>query len=310
MELSKLLFEQLISMMLIICMGIILVKTKIIKKEDGRILSAITLYVINPCMIISSLQIDYTKEKLDGILLAFFAAVAIHLVFIAVSHVLAKIFKLDAIERSSLIYSNGGNLIVPLVLALLGEEYIFYCCAYIMVQTIFFWIHLVRVIGGNDQASIKKIVTNPNMIAMAIGIFLFVTQIKLPTILANTASSMVSIVGPVCMLMLGIIMAGTDVKKTFLSYKNWLVCFGRLMFLPFLTVLLIKLTGVYNIIPNGKDVLMIFFLAVCAPVGVTVTQMSALFKKDEQKAGSINVMSVTFSMATMPIMLLLYQNLI
>lgn len=310
MELSNLLFQQMLSMMLMILMGVILVKAHIVKKEDSRVIAAITLYIVNPCMLIKSLQIEFTKERFEGLMLAITVAVLAHLIYIVASYIFCKVTKFNPIERASMIYSNGGNLIVPLVTALLGDDLVFYCCAFIMVQTIFFWTHLVRMIGGKEQTSIKKIVTNPNVIAIVVGVVMFATHIKLPSILGTTVSNMGSIVGPVCMLMLGMIMADADLKSTFLSVRNWIVCAMRLVVFPFVIIILIRVSTVTEHLPYARDVLMIVLLAACAPVAVTVTQMADLFQNHEKQAGAINVMSVIISIFSMPLMLAVYQALL
>ncbi|MDD6327388.1 MAG: AEC family transporter [Lachnospiraceae bacterium] len=310
MELSVLLFKQMLSLMLMIFMGVILVKAKIVKKEDSRVLAALTLYVINPCMVLRSLKVEYTKERISGLILAVTVAVLAHLFYILVTYLLSKVFRIHTIERMSMIYSNGGNLIVPLVLAILGEEQVFYCCAFIMVQTAFFWVHLVCAVGGKGEASIRKIVFNPNIIAIVVGIVLFVSGFSLPDMLESTIYNMGGIIGPVCMLMLGMIMADVDLKHTFLSVRNWIVCLMRLVVLPFCVILLIRMSSVTVRISFAKDVLLIVFLAISAPVAVTVTQMADLFHNNEKQAGAINVMSVLLSVITMPFMLAVYQGIV
>lgn len=310
MELSVLLFRQMLSMMLMILMGISLVKLNILRKEDSKVISAITLYVVNPCLVLSSLQIGFTRERFNGLILAFSVALLTHIVYIFLAYFFCRFAKYNVIEGSSMIYSNGGNLIVPLVSALLGKEQVFYCCAFIMVQTLFFWTHLVYAIGGKQQIKIKKIVTNPNILAIIVGIILFVNRIKLPMILGTTVSNMGSIVGPICMLMLGMIMADANLKETFLSVRNWMVCVMRLVILPFLIIVLLHYSRITEQLTYAKDVLMIVFLAACAPVAVTVTQMANLFQANEKQAGAINVMSVILSIIAMPFMLAVYQQLI
>lgn len=299
-----------LSLMLMIFLGVILVKARIVKKEDSRVLAAVTLYVINPCMVLRSLQVEFTKERMSGLILAVIVAVLAHLFYILITYFFAKVFHFHTIERMSMIYSNGGNLIIPLVLALLGEEQVFYCCAFIMVQTVFFWVHLVCVVGGKNEVSIKKIVFNPNIIAIVVGVVLFVSGLSLPNMIEATVYNMGGIIGPVCMLMLGMIMADADLKHTFLSVRNWIVCLMRLVVLPFCVILLIRMSSVTVHISFAKDVLLIVFLAISAPVAVTVTQMADLFHNNEKQAGAINVMSVLLSVITMPLMLAVYQSIV
>ena len=50
-------------------------------------------------------------------------------------------------------------------------------------------------------------------------------------------------------------------------------------------------------------------LAACAPVAVTISQMADLFGADSRKAGVLNVLSVVFSILTMPLLVMLYQTI-
>lgn len=310
MELSILLFFQMLSMMLMILMGYAIVKRGVVRSEQSSLLSAITLYIIVPCMVIDAFQIDYSPEKLNGLLLAAGVAFIMHVIFILVSKLLGKTLQISEVEKNSLIYSNGGNLIVPLVSALLGNEQIFYCCAFMTVQLFFLWTHAVSSIGGSKERSIKKILTNPNILAVGVGLLIFFTNTRLPGILGTTVKSVGGVVGPVCMIMLGMIMADANLKEAFLSKRNWLICFGRLILYPFLMILLLFATRVTHVIPYAKDVLMILFLAIGAPVATTITQMANIFNKDAKHAGAINVMSVILSIITLPLMLALYQRIL
>nr|WP_317361386.1 AEC family transporter [uncultured Blautia sp.] len=180
MELSILLFGQMVSMMLMILMGFAAVKAKLVTSSQSQVLSALTLYIIVPCVVINSFQIEFSKEKMNGLLLAAGFAILMHVLFILVVSVLGKRWKLTSIEKASMVYSNGGNLIIPLVSALLGQKQVFYCCAFIMVQLVFLWTHTVSLVGGREQMSWKKILKNPNMFAIAAGLILFFTNTRLP----------------------------------------------------------------------------------------------------------------------------------
>lgn len=310
MELSILLFQQMLSMMLMILMGFAIVKLGVVKSEQSALLSAITLYIIVPCMVIDSFQIGYSSEKFSGLMLATVFAFIMHVVFIVVTKLLAKAIYISEIEKNSLIYSNGGNLIVPLVTALLGKEQVFYCCAFFTVQLFFLWTHAVSSIGGRKQKSFRKIITNPNIIAVAIGLVFFFTNTRLPGILGTTVKSVGGVIGPVCMIMIGMVMADANLKEAFLSKRNWFICIGRLIIYPSMMILILFITRVTHVVPFGKDVLMILFLAIGAPVAATVTQMANLFNKEVKHAGAINVMSVILSIITLPLMLELYQRIL
>lgn len=64
MQISIILLGKLINFFIMILLGFILVNKNILKSSDSRILSIIVVYLVMPCAIIGSFEIDFTKEKL------------------------------------------------------------------------------------------------------------------------------------------------------------------------------------------------------------------------------------------------------
>lgn len=118
---SLILAKKILSLFLVMALGIVLVRCGIVRSRDSKVLSMISLYLVMPCVIISSFQVKYQPEILNGLLLALATAVLLHLVLIVVVGFLGKVLKLDGVEETSLIYSNAGNLIIPIVTAILGK---------------------------------------------------------------------------------------------------------------------------------------------------------------------------------------------
>ncbi len=311
MELSYLLMKQILSMALMVLMGFTLVKKKILRSEQSNVLSAVTVYLACPCMIISAFQIEFSADKLYGLVVAFVAAITAQVVLILLGHLVKKPLGLSAVECGSMIYSNGGNLLIPLVSALLGKEFVFYTCAFIAAQNVLIWTHGVWLMGGSENGGWKKIVTNPNIVGIVVGLSLFVARIPLPSILATTVDNVGAIIGPVCMFLIGMLMADSDLKEVFRRGKNYLVCGARLLVCPALFILGVRISGITMGDETIKSVLLVTMLAVSAPVAVAVTQIANLYKsiEDAKIAGSINVMSVILCIVTMPVMTAFYQFL-
>ena len=307
MELSLLLLEKILSMALMVLMGYAVVRFGAIGKGKTAPVSGLTLYIICPCMILSAFQIELNRQRLAGLALALAAAVVLHIVFILLTRLLGDKLKLDGVERASLIYSNGGNLIVPLVSSLLGEEYVFYCCAFIAFQTVLVWVHLPRLLGGRRKTDIRKILLNPNILAIAAGALCFLFRVQFPPLVADTVGAVAGTIGPVAMFMIGMLMAGTDLKAAFTRLRYWGVSLGRLVVYPAAFVLLVAVSRVTAVFPMAKEVLIVTVLAASAPAAVSVAQMADIFGGDAKKAGAINVMSVILCIATMPLIVALYQ---
>ena len=307
MELSILLFKNIAIMLSMVLIGFVMVKCKLLKTEDTVALSAINMYAICPCVLISSFQLAYTPERLAGLGIAFAGGLLANLLFIVMTKPVGNAFRLDSIDRASLIYTNGGNLIVPLINSMLGKEYVFLSSAFLTVQVVMVWAHLPGMICRENRLSLKKVLTNPNIIAIAVGLALFLLRVDLPPMADQVLDSMGDVMGPLCMMLIGMLMADTDLKATFSAGHNWFVCLLRLIAYPLALIVLLWLTQVTKLIPMSRDVLVVTILAASAPIGVAVAQIATLWGVDARRAGAINVMSVLLCIITMPLMMLVYQ---
>lgn len=98
MEISVLLAEQILKLFLILLLGFLLVKTGKLKASDSKCISVILVYLILPCVIINSFQIEYTPQVRNGLLYTLTASVAAHIVFILIAAITRKPLKLNVIE--------------------------------------------------------------------------------------------------------------------------------------------------------------------------------------------------------------------
>ena len=173
MHISILLMEQIIELFIMILMGFIIVKAGIVKDEDSKVLSKIVLYLIIPCVIINAFQVDYTSKTVRGLLIAFAASVILQLVLLFIISAMGRLFHMNEVEVASVYYSNSGNLIVPIVTFILGQEWVLYGCAFMSVQLVFLWTHCKKIISRESSYDWRKIVLNINMISIVIGVVLF-----------------------------------------------------------------------------------------------------------------------------------------
>ena len=304
---SILLIKKLSELFLIMIMGFSLVKLKILNSKDSRSISIISLYLISPCVIIHAFQVDYTLEKRNGLILAFIAAIIIHVILLSLTKILHKFYKLSEVERGSIIYSNSGNLIIPLVASILGPEWVIYSSAFISVQLVAMWTHGKMLISSESKFDIKKIFTNINFISVIIGMFLFINQIKLPEIIGDTLNSVGSTIGPISMIITGMLIGNVNVERL-LSYKKLhIVTFLKMIFFPSISLLFLKFGGLNTYVTNGKTVLLITLLATITPSASTITQMSQIYGKDAEYAGVISVVTTIVCIITMPIIVYFYQ---
>lgn len=252
-------------------------------------------------------QVQYTPDVLHGLLLALAAAVLLHVGIIVVVNLLGHPLHLDAVEKASMIYSNAGNLIIPIVTAVLGKEWVIYSSAFLSVQLFLLWSHAKSMLCGEKSFELKKVLTNINMIAILTGAALFLLHIQLPAIIEDSLDMVGSAIGPISMIILGMLMAGMNFKKILGYRRLWLVTALRLVGIPLAAVALLKLSGLAHLVPDGQTILLVSLLATCTPSASTITQMAQIYGKDADYASAINVVTTLLCIFTMPLMVALYQ---
>ena len=307
---SLLLMNQIIQLFIMIFMGFIIVKAKLLKAEDSKILSVIVLYLIIPCVIINAFQVNYTKDTVQGLLISLAASVLTQVILLIVISVSGKFLHLNEVEVASIYYSNSGNLIVPIVTFILGKEWVLYGCVFMSVQLIFIWTHCKKIISREASYDWRKIVLNINMISIAIGIILFLTRIHLPETINDTLSAVGSMIGPASMIVTGMLFAGMDFKQIFANKRVYFVSFLRLIIVPVIALFLIKCSQLSTLSSNGNKLMLIVFLAIITPSASTVTQMCQVYGNDSQYASAINVVTTLLAIVTMPLMVMLFQSAI
>lgn len=307
MTYALLLAKTILQLFLIMASGFLLVKIRILKSGDSKVLSSLCLYLILPCVILNAFQVEYTPDIRNGLMLAFLSAFVLHALLFLLCFLLKKPLKLSNVEQASLVYSNAGNLIIPIVTQMFGPEWVIYSTAFMTTQLVLLWSHGRMLVSGQHGFDPKKILLNCNMIAVLCGIVMFFFRIRLPGALGGFCSSVASMTGPVSMLITGMLIAGIDLVKVFSSRRVYLVSALRLIVAPLALLTVLKLSGLSSLHPQGGTILMISLLAAITPSASTVTQMALVYHADENTAGSVNVLTTLLCIVTMPVMILLWQ---
>lgn len=210
-------------------------------------------------------------------------------------------------EQASVVYSNSGNLIIPLVASILGPEWVIYSTGFSTVQIIFLWTHCYGLFTGDGLKQIKKILCNINVITIIIGLFMLISGIHLPFIINEPLGSVGNMVGPAAMLINGMLMAKLNFKEVFLSARIYLVLALRMIIGPAAALFILRLCPSGFLTPDSQQVLMISLLAAAAPVASTVTQFAQLYNQQPEKSSAINVLTTLSCVITMPLFVYLYM---
>ena len=302
-----LLLNQIAQLFICIFLGWLSVKCRLLRSEDSRVLSMVTLYLVTPCLIVGAFQIECTPDMLRGLGLSLGAAVLIHVLLFVLTYVCRRPLHLNAVEQASVIYSNAGNLIIPIVTAILGKEWVIFTSMFIIVQLPLLWSHCRFLLSGEGGFSLKKVLGNVNILSILVGAALFFLGIPLPGVVTGAMDSMSGMIGPLSMIVAGMLMGDIDLKHIFTLPSIWKVAALRLVVFPLAVLVLLKYSGLAALAPNGETILLVSFLAAATPAASAVTQMSQVYGPDGTYAGAINVPPTLLCIITMPLLITLYQ---
>ncbi len=202
-------------------------------------------------------------------------------------------------------YSNAGNLIIPIVSFVLGNEWIVFSTAFLSVQLLFLWSHGIRLFSSNEKFDIKKVLFNVNIIAIAIGLVIMLFGWRLPTFVKDITFSFGDMLGTVGMLIAGILAANIDFKKILTDKRMYRVIFVRMVVCPVIILCVLKLLSLIPVI-DGEKILLISFLASITPAAATVMQFAQINNNDAEYATAINIFTTIVCVLTMQLFVMLF----
>ncbi|MDD4376552.1 MAG: AEC family transporter [Eubacteriales bacterium] len=290
----------------IIAIGYIANKTKILPYESNQYLVKLMLVITTPFMILSSISsktltdetLKQTTEVIIGSLIFFFAAAA-------VSYVIVKCLKYEPkCDRGILMVVitgvNTGFMGFPITKAIFGDEYFFLMVIENIVLTVYLYsIAVFQMNIGNEKkqklSSIFKPLANMCTFAAIIGIVLLFTGTKLPEPILDLATMMGDATIPISMLVVGIQLGQSDLKKIIKNGKLIFCSLCNVILIPLLTYLVVNPLS----ITDATKVILVFAAAFPSAV-VTV----AVASKEGKNAGLMAegvALTTLFSLFTLPL---------
>lgn len=290
-------FQQVIILFVLIFIGYVCAKKRVFTEEGIKNITKFVLFFVTPCVIISSFDREYDPQKLYNLGMVTAIAVAIHIFNI----VCARFFIWEKEEnklrvyRYGAIFSNCGYMALPLQSALLGSDGVFYGAAFIAVFNLFTWTYGSYEMGGT--ISPKKIIFNPGIIGICIGLILFLTPLKLPTVIGTPVASLAALNTPLPMVIIGFYLSQITSLKIIGNIQFvWSVAL-RVVVLPVSVMLLLVSLHVKGIV---LDVVMI---ACATPTAANTTMFASLFNRDGKIAAAMVSASTVCAIITMPLII-------
>lgn len=292
-------FNQVVVLFMVMFIGFYAKKKGIITDMVGKKLSELLLRITSPFLVISSFQLEFSQEMLHNVFIVLVFALVAHVFSILFGKVLYYKYpdRVKKIMKFATVYSNCGFMGFPILSSLFGKPGVLYGSIYVAVFNVFLWTNGVMIFKEKKGFDLKKVITNPGFFSVIIGMLFFVFSISLPAPVSKTLEMVGSMTTPLSMLIVGAVLAEVEIKQLLYGFPLYYVTAVRLLVIPLLTLLVMKLIGVPGVIA-GTCVLL-----VAMPVAATTTIFAEMYDGDAPFASRIVAFSTLASIVTMPLVI-------
>ncbi|MBR0545380.1 MAG: AEC family transporter [Treponema sp.] len=309
-----LVIKQLIIMLLIAISGFIVTKKFKFGAKEQKFVSTILIYFINPCLIVSHFNMEFNAERLKALGLVFLLSVVIHFVLILLAMILLRKNPVGgkdyiSLERLSVVFTNCAFIGIPLISGVFPDSNgVFYLLAFIMTFNIFLWTFGYYSVCG--KIHVKKVVTNPNIVALFIGLAVFCCPVKLPQVLSKSMEMIASLNTALAMFLLGMLFTGFKAIDKTLILRVVRVCIIKDVVA--MLVVLAVLYGAFRLFANVDEIRLmcyVCYIAALCPVGMSVSSFAVLFNKDESYSGLLVLVTSVICVVTLPLSVALAEKI-
>lgn len=299
MEIISTIVEQVSIMYVLMAIGFIVFRKKLINEEGTKQLSNLLVWVINPLIMLTRYQMDFSMIKLKELGISFIISLGAMLIGFLIGEI---IFKKDQnIDKFAIGFANAGFIGIPLVTSIMGIDKVFFLSAYLVCFGILSYTYGIYIVSGNKKLiTVRSLVLNPGIIAVVFGLLIFISPIKLPTILYSAFNLVGGTNTPIAMILLGTYIAKSKFITLFSDRHAYFVCLVKLIIIPMVIIILFKFLPAELV-----EIKMVVLIAMSTPVGLTVPMFSQMYGGNYEYGAKLVGLSTLLSLATIPIILYL-----
>jgi predicted permease len=282
----------------------ILVRRKLISQEQVKAISAVTVRVLLPCLIFASIIKQFQPGQLRIWPIIPLVAVGIICIgLLAGAGVFSRelgakrnMLTLCSIQNAAYVPLPVGSILFPDEF----EKFKLYCFLYILGVTPILWSLGKYLISSTPGVKIKfRELITPPFVANILAIALVLTRLRIfvPLVLVDSIELIGSATVPVAIFILGAVLGGISFRPRAYLPDAARVIAVKMVLVPVCTIFVLYLTGLAESFP----LLASFFVieASSAPATAAVIQVKH-YGGDEQKVGSIVLLSYLFCVIAMP----------
>ena len=281
--------------------GVILIRTRVMNRENLEVISKFVIKLALPVMIFINTVNGVERKTLFHSLSIFLIAGIMYICLFLLSYISGIFFHLHGNHRqlysAMSVIGNLGFMRIPIVTSIYPENGMLYICVFTIIDQLMLWTAGVRLTSGTDSQKnrfdFRKLI-NPVTVSIFLAVICVLTGIRLPEVLNNSFQKIGQTATPLAMIYLGGVFACIDVLKNIrrLDYYG-IVILKMLLFPLFFYVLL-------GYLPVSSEIRTTMALTSAMPVMSSVVMMANAYGSDGDYAMGGILVTTICSVFTLP----------
>jgi len=305
---------------IIIALGFFFMRKGIIDISAKKTLTALIWKLAVPCFAFNAFMQDFEWNSFKASLTEFLLAFVFYIFLIITGKILFHSKGKDFSTVAGFMMAIGQTTLfsMPILQSVYehtSQEVLLYISTISIVFRIFVYLIAFTVISGekitreNFLPQLKKVFITPVMIGMMLGILAFILQNKIPAVrldrsipvLYLTVKSLSRLVGPLCMLLIGISIGEAKLSDCLKDKSAWMLAISRNIAGPVIVAILCLLLHKSGVFIFNEYSLMAIVIGFSAPISVTLSIICMQYNKEEVVASRACVLSTIMTLLTFPL---------
>lgn len=309
MNYFSIVLEQIEIFVVYMLIGIFAVKMHFLDREKLGVLSGCITKILLPLLIFTNTINGTTRKQFLSSVVIILLAAVLYLVLYAVATILAKLLKIDwkheALYRACTMFGNCGFMGIPIITALYPKQGGLYIAMYTVIDQLALWTVGMNLTAPADHAKklsasqrFRKMV-NPATVAIIAGVFIVLTEIKLPSIIVTALAKTGAAASPLAMIYLGGVFCYIKIVDYLKLKEVYVTVVVKMLLLPVLVY-----TVLAHIPAVNRNVAVTIGILCALPTMSSVAMMAESQHSDSDYVTGFIFVTTLISIITLPIVCL------
>ncbi|MBR3264268.1 AEC family transporter [Candidatus Saccharibacteria bacterium] len=297
-------YTRLGSIAVILALGFIFGKLKLISSKTNKELTNLLLVVFMPASLFVAFPSSYDEASVNLFFSGLTGGALVMLLLIILAKIIfnKKWFKgeLSFESQFALIFNNATFLGYPIVASTFGSSGILAYCGFIISFNIALFSYGIWLFERKITPKLfTSIIFNPNIIAVILGMVVFLVGIKLPDFLTDSVRYIGGATTPLSIVCIGYMLSQAKLLTVFKKWRLSLTAIIQLILGPLVTF------GILKLLNFPIEVIQVCTLIQALPTATSLGLFAVKYGGNATESSELVTISTLFSIVTMPLMVFL-----